>query len=220
MNLPRGEYVRLEVSDTGCGMTEEAKARIFDPFFTTKFTGRGLGLAVVQGIVRDHQGAIDVVSAPGEGATFRVLLPCTSKRAFERQNVISPAVKAQSSARARTVLVVEDEDLLRLAITKALRKRGFSVIEASDGSIATDLLRKRIDDIDVVLLDVTLPGRSSREIFEEAQRTRPDLRVVLSSAYDKKTVDASFMGLPITHFIRKPFQLSDLAEVLQDALSN
>ena len=218
-NLPPGDYVQLEVSDTGSGMSEEAKAKIFDPFFTTKFPGRGLGLAVVQGIVRAHGGAIHLVSAPGDGATFQVFLPCTSKVALEIPSATRSNAAQQTTVRTGTILLVEDEELLRFAVSKALQKRGFSVIEAGDGSAAVDLMRTHLHDIDVVLLDVTLPGISSRDILEEAQRTRPSLKVILSSAYDKKTVEASFSGLRITHFIRKPFQLVDLASMLQEALS-
>ena len=249
-DLPEGDYVRLEVSDTGCGMTEEAKAKIFDPFFTTKFAGRGLGLAVVQGIVRAHGGAINLVSAPGQGTTFQVLLSCTPKRGLERQSGITstsaslwhdpePLIEAaqltckpaailrrmtthrqteRSNAWAGTVLVVEDEELIRLAVSKALRKRGFSVMKASDGSAAMDLIRTHTDDIDVILLDVTLPGSSSWEVFEEAQRLRPDLKMILTSAYDKETVDATFAGLRIEHFIRKPFQLGDLVRLIGSTL--
>ena len=216
--LPVLDYIRLEVSDNGAGMTEEAKAKIFDPFFTTKFAGRGLGLAVVQGIVRAHAGTIDVVSAPGQGATFQVLLPCNS----DAQKAMTPSMAERSPARASivgTVLVVEDEEVLRLAVSKALRKRGFAVMEAPDGSVAIDLMRAHRDDIDVMLLDFTLPGTSSREVFEEAQRLRAKLKIVLSSAYDRKTVGASFGGLRITRFIRKPFQLDDLAGALQEALA-
>jgi CheY-like chemotaxis protein len=218
-NLPAGDYVRLEVSDSGCGMTTEARAKIFEPFFTTKFAGRGLGLAVVQGIVRAHSGTIDVVSAPSQGATFEVLLPCASVA----QNAVTSSTVERSPTRARTgatVLVVEDEDVLRQAVSKALQKRGFSVMEAKDGSVAMDLMRAHRDDIDVILLDVTLPGTSSREVFAEAQRIRANLKVVVSSAYDRKTVDASFSGLRITQFIRKPFQLDELAGTLRDALAS
>jgi PAS domain S-box-containing protein len=213
-----GDYVRLEVSDNGCGMTQEAKAKIFDPFFTTKFVGRGLGLAVVRGIVRAHGGAIEIESAPGQGATFRVSLPCASAV----QNAIGPSTPDRSHVPARsagTVLVVEDEEVLRLAVSKALRNRGFTVMEAQDGSVAIDLMRTHRDDIDVMLLDFTLPGTSSREVFEEVQRLRGNVKVVLSSAYDRKTVAASFGGLRITRFIRKPFQLEDLAGTLRDALA-
>ncbi len=218
-SLPDAEYVLLKVSDTGRGMTEQTKAKIFDPFFTTKFAGRGLGLAVVQGIVRDHNGAVDVISGPGQGATFQILLPCTNE-AFERKNVTDPSKSQQSRSGKGKILVVEDEEVLRLATSKALRRKGFSVLEARDGSVAMDLVHRDQVQLDVILLDVTLPGTSSREVFIEALRARPNVKVILSSAYDKKTVDATFTGLRIDHFIRKPFQLHELVAVLQDVLSS
>ncbi len=221
-DLPEGDYVRLQVSDTGCGIAEEARTKIFDPFYTTKFAGRGLGLAVVQGIVRAHGGAINLASAPGQGTTFQVLLSCASSRASARasaiQRAISPARAEQSNPRAETILVVEDEEVLRHAISKVLARTGFLILEACDGSAAMELIRAGGDDIDLVLLDVTLPGMSCREIFEETQRVRPNLKVVLTSAYSKETVDASFAGLRVEHFIRKPFQLGDLVNLLQGIL--
>ena len=218
-NLPPGDYVRLEVSDTGCGLTEEAKAKIFDPFFTTKFAGRGLGLAVVQGIVRAHGGAIDVISAP-QGAKFQVLLRCTSKEPLEIQNSIASYRAEQSNALAGTVLVVEDEELLRRAVSKVLRQRGFSVMEVSDGSAAIDLICTCKDNIDLIVLDVTLPGRPSREVLEAARRMRPEVKIILTSAYGKENVDATFAGLRVEHFIRKPFHLADLVACLQEALAS
>ena len=217
--LPQGDYVRLQVSDTGCGMTEAVKAKIFDPFFSTKFAGRGLGLGVVQGIVRGHGGTIDLKSSPGEGTTFQVFLPCTPQRVAKIHRAISSSGVGQSKARTGTILVVEDEETLRLAVSKALRKSGFSVMEANDGSGAMDLLRAHKDEIDVVLLDVTLPGIASREVFEETQRMRPDLKVIVTSAYSKETVDSSFAGLAVEHFIRKPFRLVDIARLLGDVMS-
>ena len=217
-DLPAGDYVRLEVSDTGCGITEEAKGKIFDPFYTTKFAGRGLGLAVVQGIVRAQGGVINLVSKPGQGTTFQVLLSC-ARKSSDAKNAITSEQAEQSNARTGTILVVEDEELIRRAVSLALKKSGFTVMMASDGSAAMDLLRTYKNDIDVILLDVTLPGRSSREVFEEAQRLRPNLKLILTSAYGKEAVDNAFAGLPVEHFIRKPFQLGDLMNLLQGALS-
>ncbi len=211
-----GDYVRLEVSDTGCGIAEEATEKIFDPFYSTKFLGHGLGLAVVQGIVRAHGGSISLVSAPGQGTTFQVLLPCTAAMPQETLQEIKPDEAEAYPSQVRTVLVVEDEETLRLAASKWLRKRGFSVIEAGDGSAALDLMRLHKGYIDVLLLDFTLPGMSSRELLAEIQRMQPDLKVIVTSAYSKETVAAEFGGLAIEHFIRKPFQLGDIARLLED----
>jgi PAS domain S-box-containing protein len=216
--LTSGEYLKLEVTDTGAGMTEDVQAKIFDPFFSTKFTGRGLGLAVVQRIVQDYDGAIKIVSAPGQGATFEIFfpIPAASSVLGPKPTVRVPACETRTLR--RTALVVEDEDALRFAISKLLHKNGFDVIEAPDGSYALELLRER-NDIDVMLLDLTLPGASSRDVFNEAQRIRPDLKVVVTSAYGRETVDSFFDGARIERFIRKPFEFADLIGLLQNALS-
>jgi two-component system, cell cycle sensor histidine kinase and response regulator CckA len=219
-NLKEGDYVQIAVSDTGSGMSPQVQARVFDPFYTTKFAGRGLGLAVTQGIVRRHRGAIHFVSELGQGTTFHVWLPCAPSPVQAIRSSISLAVARRSALLVGTILVVEDEDTLRIAVSKGLRKRGLSVIEASDGSAAMDLIRAQKDDIDAVLLDVTIPGVASRDVFEDAKRMRPDLKVILTSAYGREVVDASFSGLRVEYFIRKPFQLADLASLLQDALSS
>jgi DNA-binding NtrC family response regulator len=119
----------------------------------------------------------------------------------------------KSNANARTILVVEDDETLRRAVSIGLRKRGFSVIEAGDGSVALELIQTHNGEIDVVLLDVTLPGTSSRDVFEEVVRIRPDLKMIVTSAYDKGTVDTYYSGLRVNHFIRKPFHLDDLVRL-------
>jgi two-component system cell cycle sensor histidine kinase/response regulator CckA len=214
-----GSHVRLQVSDTGCGMTEEVRARVFDPFFSTKFPGRGLGLAVVQGIVRDHGGAINLVSAPGQGTTFEVILPCAGGSPQSDHRVSVPASGKEYRSPSGTLLVVEDEDVLRFAVSKMLRKSGFQVIEANDGSSALELIRTRDHEIDLMLLDVTIPGVSSREVVERARVTRPNLKVILTSAYGRETVETSFAGLRVDHFIRKPFQMADLMSLLREVLT-
>jgi PAS domain S-box-containing protein len=219
-DLPEGDYLRLEVSDTGCGMTEEQKARIFEPFFTTKFAGRGLGLAVVQGIVRAHGGTVNLISAPDQGTRFQILLPCTDKPVEPVRAMSVTATGEPISSAAGTVLLVEDEDTLRRSVSSMLRKRGFAVVEAGDGCAAVDLFRSHQDHIDVILLDITIPGSSSREVMAEARRIRPDIKVILTSAYSRAMVMPSLDAPRISAFIRKPFPLADLVELLRNTLAS
>ncbi len=216
-DLPRGDYVCVEISDTGAGIAADLQGKIFDPFFTTKRDGRGLGLSIVQGIVRSHGGGIHIASAPGQGTTFRLWLPSKTK-SRQHGRAVPLAAVAKATPQAATVLIVEDEDILRAAVSKALRKRGFSVIEASNGGAALESLRVR-DDVQVMLLDVTLPGMSSREIYETVKRIQPNLKVIFTSAYGREMVDAALNGLSVEHFIRKPFQLNELVDTLAAAIS-
>jgi PAS domain S-box-containing protein len=212
-DLAPGDYIQLEVSDTGSGMTSEVQSKIFDPFFTTKLPGRGLGLAVVEKILREHGSPMRVKSSPGAGTTIQIWFPTQGKKLPP-----SPVVRV-AAPRTGTVLVVEDEDLLRLAVAKALRKKGFVVLEACDGPAALDLIRSDGAKIDVILLDLMLRGMSSREFFEEARRSHPAMKAILTSAYGEDTALAAFSGVPIERFLRKPFHLAELVKSLQDSLS-
>jgi PAS domain S-box-containing protein len=218
-SLPAGNYVRLEISDTGCGMTPEAQARVFDPFFSTKFAGRGLGLAVVQGIVRSLNGAIHFVSAPGHGSAFQILFPCVSETAQTAATSVVPASGEEIRGRGSAILIVEDEDTLRVAVSTMLEKKGFSLIQASDGSEALDLIRASNQPIDLMLLDFTLPGESSQQVFEEAKRLRPEMAVIWTSAYGEGRVAASLGGARSDPFIRKPYRLGQLLDLIQKSLS-
>ena len=213
------EFLQLEVSDTGPGMTEDEKHRIFDPFFTTKFAGRGLGLSVVQGVVRAHNGAIQVTSAPGEGTTFRILLPSVAGPARLEQRDTPAASLEQTRDGVRTVLLVEDEEMLRQSVAKMLCIKGFSVIQAADGSAAINLIRAQ-DGLDGILLDMTIPGASSREVILEAGRVRPETKIILTSAYSREMVTKDLDAPQIRGFIRKPFQLRDLVQLLSDTLAS
>jgi CheY-like chemotaxis protein len=213
------DHVRLRVSDTGCGMTEDVKARIFDPFFSTKFAGRGMGLAAVQGIIRKHGGAISVASLPGRGSDFTILLPSISG-VWEAIHCTDaePASHSQAAVNTGTVLVVEDEEQLRLAVSKMLRKRGFQVIEASDGREGVELFRANKREIGAVLLDMTLPGLSSREVLQGLRGIRPDVKVILTTAYSQDAALAALGGDEAPwRFIRKPYRLSEVRQFLCDA---
>jgi PAS domain S-box-containing protein len=217
--LPDGDYVQLQVSDGGCGMSAQTQAKVFDPFFTTKSAGRGLGLAVVQGIVRSLGGAIDFTSEPNKGTTFQISLPCMESRAGTSSPANSSVAEFAVPAQPGTVLVVEDEDHLRQAVVKMLRKTGFEVFEAADGSSAINHLRADGDKIDVILLDMTTPGARSDEVLAQAANVKPEIRVILTSAYSKETI-AGVMSQPqIRSFIRKPFRLGDLLKTIRSSLS-
>jgi PAS domain S-box-containing protein len=216
--VPNGDCLSLEVSDTGRGMTDAEKARAFDPFFTTKFAGRGLGLAVVHGIVRAHGGAIRLSSTPGKGTTFEILLPCVPQPAQPPATAILTAITGPSADAQVTVLVVEDEDRLRLAVSKMLRKKGFYVMEAADGSAAIPRLQSD-SRIDLILLDATIPGISSPEVLEEARRVWPGIKVILTSAYSREMATAPFGARQLQGFIRKPFQLDSLVRLLGETMT-
>ena len=214
------DYVQLEVSDTGCGMAQEVQRRVFDPFFSTKGAGHGLGLAVVHGIVRRLSGSVYLSSEPNRGTTFQVLLPIANAPALQSSEPLAiSADPPDHPPSKRTVLVVEDEDILREAVARMLRKRGFVVMEAADGTAAIDRLRASGSDIDVILLDMTIPGASSQEVIAEAAEAHRNVKVILTSAYSREMLTPLMSASHILGFIRKPYQLGDLVQSLQKAAS-
>ncbi|MBK8235420.1 MAG: response regulator [Deltaproteobacteria bacterium] len=210
--LPAGRYVFVEVHDTGIGMDDDTKARIFDPFFTTKFTGRGLGLAAVLGIVRSHRGAIRVYSSPGRGTTFKVFFPATNAKPARRER---SSVEFKGSG---LVLVVDDDASVRGAMRRMLTHFGFTVLEAENGREGVDVFRNRASEIAMILLDMTMPVMGGEEAFRELRAIRPDVPVILTSGYNEIEATRRFTAKGLTGFLQKPFTPSEMIAKIEPVL--
>jgi PAS domain S-box-containing protein len=209
-----GRYVTLEVRDRGCGMDAETVSRIFEPFFTTKFTGRGLGLAAVMGIVRGHKAALKVESVPGEGSTFKVLFPASQGKPARIQQ---PEV-GKKLAGTGTILVIDDEEAVRQTAKAALESYGYTVAAAENGKEGIEMFRILKSEISAILLDMTMPVMSGEEALLHLKTIRPDVAVVLSSGYDEAEATRRFTGKGLAGFIQKPYTAARLAEIVNLAI--
>jgi PAS domain S-box-containing protein len=212
-DLQPGPYVCLEVHDTGQGMNEETVPRIFDPFFTTKVKGRGLGLAAVLGIVRTHKGGIKVYSQPGQGSTFKMLLPASADAAMARPRPLNQELRGTG-----TILVIDDEELVRRVAKTALELYGYTVVLAENGEQGVALYRQRADEIRAILLDLLMPQMGGEETYRRLRLIRPDVRVILSSGYSDAEAMAKFAGKDLAGFIKKPYTAAQLAQIVQQCL--
>jgi len=203
-----GNYVCLSVSDTGVGMTPEVQDRIFEPFFTTKELGRGtgLGLATVYGIAKQHEGVISVQSEPGRGTTFTLYLPAV-EATTDMDPMLTPVPLHRGTG---TVLIAEDEELVRNLGVQILTKAGYSVLVARDGKEAVDVFQRHATEVDVVLLDVVMPKLSGRTVCEQIHAIRPTVPVLFASGYSVSLLDATFLRQENAECIQKPYNPRDL----------
>jgi PAS domain S-box-containing protein len=213
-DIAPGNYVSIAVHDNGAGMDDATMAKIFDPFFSTKFTGRGLGLAAALGIVRGHKGALKVFSTPGQGTTFKVLLPVTTA---EKQN---PAPKAArpNLVGTGTILVVDDESVVRDIATTALKRYGYTALTANNGREGVDLFRASHKELAMVLLDLTMPVMNGEQALVQMKAIDSDVPVVLTSGFNETEAIRRFDGKGLGGFIQKPYTAAALAEKIRTVL--
>ncbi len=215
-----GTYVELEVYDSGCGMTPAIQQKLFDPFFTTKSTGRGLGMSVVQGVVRGHKGTMVITSQPERGTAVSILFPCTTAR--QSLNPVSLPPIAESPVPAPltgTVLVAEAEATLRLLLERILKRMGLGVLTAAAGAEAIELFRNHAPDITFVILDFTLLKLDGIKTLEALRGINPEVPVVLTSGYDVENIQERYAQEGFAAFIRKPFQVEALMKIVRQLCS-
>jgi len=217
--MPAGDYVSIEVSDTGTGIPKEHLGKIFDPFFTTKATGQGtgLGLATVYGIVKQTGGYITVESEIGRGTAFRIYLPRF------RGEVSQPAEAERSALRdvtgQDTILLVEDEEAVRSFAARALKLRGYDVLEASGGEEALEIVKNRDGVIDLLITDVVMPNMDGPTLVRNVRRLRPGIQVIFMSGYAEEAFRRNDEKAETLHFLPKPFGLKQLAAKVKEVLS-
>jgi CheY-like chemotaxis protein len=211
-----GEYALISLTDTGAGMDRETREKIFEPFFTTKEVGKGtgLGLAMVYGIIKQHDGYINVYSEPGRGTTFRIYLPLIQAEAEE----IKPEAIQPIETCTETVLLAEDEDVIREFIKKLLEEYGYKVITAVDGQTAINEFKAHKNKIQLLLLDVIMPNRNGREAYEEIKKIRPDIKVLFMSGYPADIIQKHDIIERGFAYIEKPASPTKLLRKIRDIL--
>jgi len=213
-DLEPGVYARLRISDTGCGMDKETRERIFDPFFTTKFSGRGLGLASVMGIVRSHKGFIHVESEPGRGTRISVYLPACAPPGSSGE-VEMLADSSEWSTKGR-VLIVDDEEMVRSVLRRIVERAGFEVEESGNGLDALRRIKEDPDGFSGILLDLTMPRLDGEEAMKQIRLIRPDMPVILMSGFSRSEITERFSKCRISGFLSKPFRASDVQDLLME----
>lgn len=213
-----GHYVKISVTDTGVGMDEKTRERIFEPFFTTKEMGRGtgLGLASAYGIIKNHNGFINVYSEKGQGSTFNIYLPAAIRK--DELGGYPETESADMPLCTETILLVDDETIVQDVASAMLRTLGYTVITAEDGPTALEIYRERQSVIDLVILDMVMPDMSGGEVFDEIKKFNPKAKVLLSSGYSLNGQASRIIERGCDGFIQKPFSINDISKQLRKIL--
>jgi two-component system cell cycle sensor histidine kinase/response regulator CckA len=219
--MPAGDYVRIEVADTGIGMSKEIQSKIFDPFFTTKPVGQGtgLGLATVYGIVKQSGGFITVDSEVGRGTCFKIYLPRRKVEAGETAPAEAAPQVARDVTGQDTILLVEDEEAVRSFAARALRMRGYNVLEAGGGEEALEIVKAGETKIDLVITDVVMPNMDGPTMVRHIKVLKPDLAVIFMSGYAEEAFRRNDQNSEDIHFLPKPFGLKQLAAKVKEVLA-
>ena len=212
-SIAPGGYLVIEVNDNGCGMNEETRRRIFEPFYTTKFTGRGLGLSAVLGIIAAHKGALQLASLPDHGTTFKVYLPAQVITSAEEDR--APQTAEEQWKGNGTILLAEDEVQVALTLKAMLEELGFNVITAPDGKKAVELYQKNAAEVTLVVTDIGMPIMNGYELFQELKKINPKLPIIISSGFGDKEVAATIPRDAIAGLVSKPYRLDALKNVLK-----
>jgi CheY-like chemotaxis protein len=217
-SLEPGQYVLLEVRDTGCGMDADTQARIFEPFFTTKGPGKGtgLGLATVYGIVKQSGGSIEVSSALGQGTTFKIYLPRIEGVAERLEPISTPNVPLHGS---ETILLVEDEEMVRALAQAILARNGYTVLAAKNVTDALRFAQEGAQPIHLLLTDTIMPGMNGPELAQQILALRPAMKVLLMSGYTDRVLSSTTAWEPGTAFLQKPFTPQTLADKVREILA-
>jgi len=210
---PPGVFTYVEVADTGSGMDKNTKSKLFEPFFTTKFTGRGLGLSAVLGVVRVHGGALKIYTEEGKGTTVKVLFPALDHEVDYEKLAIDSSIEAWKGS--GTILLVDDEESIRAVTGELLRKKGFNVVTASDGREAMEIFSERKDEIVCVLLDLIMPHMDGEVTYREMRRIQPDVKVILCSGFSDTEINVRFAGKELKGYIQKPYRAQTLFDNLK-----
>jgi CheY-like chemotaxis protein len=212
-----GDYIKITITDTGTGIDKEIQKRIFEPFFTTKEMGRGtgLGLASVYGVIKNHEGYINVYSEADQGTTFTIYLPASRKPVKKEIEKTAPALVKGTG----TILLIDDEEMIIKVGVELLKELGYEVLSARSGPEAIEVYEKNADKIDLVIMDMIMPGMGGGETFDRLKRIDPDIRVLLSSGYSINGQASKILARGCDGFIQKPFNLIQLSDKIQQILS-